>query len=92
MLTIKTYRYQISNYNHAFYEKNILERTIQYIKDKTESFGDHYPSGLKNCKLNHSKNWLNLFIYNHKKELENTEADRSENHKDLYFYDEYFKE
>ena len=41
----------IFNHNHASYEKSILERTIQYIKDKTESFDDYYPYGLKTANL-----------------------------------------
>ena len=59
----------LEHHNHSPYEKSIIVRTIQYIKDRTESFED-YPCKLKNCKLKHVKNWLNLFIYYHNKELE----------------------
>ncbi len=27
---------------HSSYEKSITERTMQYIKDRTESFDDHF--------------------------------------------------
>jgi putative transposase len=43
---------------------------MQYIKDRTlESFDDYFPCRLENCKLKHVKNWLNLFIDYHNKEL-----------------------
>ena len=51
------------------YEKSLIERTIQYIKDRTESFDDYFPCKLKNCKLKHVRNWLNLFIHYHNHEL-----------------------
>ena len=60
----------LEHHNHSPYEKSIIERTIQYIKDRTESFDDYFPCKLKNCKLKHVQNWLNLFIYYHNKELE----------------------
>jgi putative transposase len=28
---------------HSSYEKSIMERTIQYIKDRTECFDDYFP-------------------------------------------------
>jgi hypothetical protein len=42
---------------------------MQYIKDRTESFDDYFPCRLKNCKLKQVKNWLNLFVDYHNKEL-----------------------
>ena len=60
----------LEHHNHSSYEKSIIERTMQYIKDRTESFDDYFPCRLKNCNLKHVKNWLNLFIYYHNKELE----------------------
>jgi putative transposase len=53
---------------HSIYEKNIIERTIQYIKDRTECFDYYFPCRKEmNCKLEHAKNWLNLFTNMHKK-------------------------
>ena len=43
-------------------EKSLIERTMQYIKDRTESFDDYFPCRKENCKLKHVKNWLNLFV------------------------------
>ena len=54
---------------HSPYEKSLIERTMQYIKDRTESFDDYFPCRLKNCKLKYVLNWLNLFIEYHNKEL-----------------------
>jgi len=50
---------------HSAYEKSIIiERTIQYIKDRTEMFVDDYyfPCRKDNCKLMHVTNWLKLFV------------------------------
>ncbi|HXT83647.1 MAG TPA: hypothetical protein VN704_04860 [Verrucomicrobiae bacterium] len=48
---------------HSAYEKSIIERTIQYIKDRTENFDDYFPCRMKNCKLKHVTNWLKLFAH-----------------------------
>jgi putative transposase len=43
--------------------KHLIERTMQYIKDRTEGFDDYFPCRKKNCKLKHVQQWLNLFAY-----------------------------
>jgi putative transposase len=51
-------------------EKSLIERTMQYIKDRTESFDDYFPCRrIKNCKLKHVQNWLNQFAYQHNKKI-----------------------
>ncbi len=51
---------------HSYFEKSIIERTMQYIKDRIENFDDYFPCRKKNkCKLKHVKQWLNLFIDQH---------------------------
>jgi putative transposase len=55
---------------HSPFGKSIIERTIQYIKDKTECFDDYFPCRTKNCKLEHIKNWLRLFTDYHNSELD----------------------
>ena len=55
----------LENHIHSSYEKSIIERTIQYIKGRTESFDDYFPCRKNNCKLEHVKRWLNLFIDAH---------------------------
>jgi putative transposase len=52
---------RLHHHIHSSYEKSIIERTIQYIKDRTECFDDYFPCRKKNCKLLHVWNWLNLF-------------------------------
>jgi putative transposase len=42
--------------------KNIMERFIQHIKDRTECFDDHFPCRKDNCDKQHVWNWLKLFI------------------------------
>jgi len=44
-----------------------MERTIQYIKDRTENSDDYYPCKKKpDCNLNHAYRWFMLFklLYN----------------------------
>ena len=53
---------KLKHHTHSSYEKSIIERTIQYIKDRTESFDDYLPCQKDNCKLQHIKNWFNLFV------------------------------
>jgi putative transposase len=41
---------------HSNIEKNLIERVMQYFKDRTESFDDYYPCVMKkknenNCEL-----------------------------------------
>jgi putative transposase len=52
---------------HSSYEKSIVvERTIEYLKDRTEAFDDYYPctkTGL--CNLQHVYQWLILIVFMH---------------------------
>ena len=49
---------------HSSLEKSLIERVMQYFKDRTESFDDYYPCNNKqNCDLLHVYNWIKLFIY-----------------------------
>ncbi len=59
----------LSHHLHSSYEKSIIERTMQYIKDRTESFDDYFPFRKNKCKLNHIKQWLSMFIDQHNKEI-----------------------
>jgi putative transposase len=60
---------KLEHHLHSPFEKSTIERTIQYIKDRTENFDDYFPCRLKNCKLKHVMNWLNLFVGHHNSEL-----------------------
>lgn len=42
--------------------KNIMERFIQHIKDRTECFDDHFPCRKPDCDMQHIRNWLKLFV------------------------------
>lgn len=52
---------------HSSYEKSIVvERTIEYLKDRTEAFDDYYPctkTGLYN--LQHVYKWVILIVFMH---------------------------
>jgi transposase-like protein len=58
----------LEHHIHSSFEKSLIERTMQYIKDRTENF-DYFPCRLKNCKLKHVQNWLRLFADYHNKEI-----------------------
>jgi putative transposase len=51
---------------HQIYDselKNLMERFVQQIKDRTtECFDDHFPCRKYNCNKQHVWNWLKLFI------------------------------
>ena len=34
---------KLNHHIHSSYEKSIIERTMQYIKDRTEGFDDYFP-------------------------------------------------
>jgi putative transposase len=42
--------------------KNMMERFIQHIKDRTECFDDHFPCRKPDCDRQHIWNWLKLFV------------------------------
>ena len=49
---------------HSTLEKSLIERVMQYFKDRTECFDDYYPCTKNNdCDLEHVYNWIRLFIY-----------------------------
>ena len=53
---------------HSSFEKSIIERAMEYVKDRTENFDDYYPCRKKlNCDLNHIYHWFTLFIFLHNK-------------------------
>ena len=60
---------ELKHHIHSPLEKSPIERTMQYIKDRTECFDDHFPCRVKNCRLEHAKNWLRLFAGHHNSEL-----------------------
>ncbi len=63
---------KLDHHIHSTLEKSIIERTIQYIKDRTESFDNYFPCRKEHCNLFHIKNWMNLFVDMHNKEVINT--------------------
>ena len=60
---------KLNHHIHSSYEKSIIERTIQNIKDRTENFDDYFPYKKNKCRLNHVKQWFRLFIDQHNKEI-----------------------
>ena len=60
---------KLRHHIHYSFEKNIIERTIQYIKYRIENLDDYFPCRKKNCNLKHVKQWLNLFAYYYNREI-----------------------
>ena len=60
---------------HSHLEKSLIERVMQYFKDRTESFDDYYPcinNKKRNCNLQHVYNWIKLFVYLYNTKIRNT--------------------
>ena len=55
----------LKHHLHSSWEKSLIERTMQYIKDRTETFDDYFPCTKANCKLKHIKQWIRVFAYHH---------------------------
>ena len=48
---------------HSPLEKSLIERMMQYFKDRTECFDDYYPCWQKcECTLFHVYNWIQFFV------------------------------
>jgi putative transposase len=60
---------ELDHHIHSSKKKSLIERTMQYIKDRTECFDDYFPCRKENCKLKHVRNWLNLFIDYHNRKV-----------------------
>jgi putative transposase len=44
----------------------MIERMMQYFKDRTESLDDYYPcikNKKRNCIVEHAYYWIKLFVY-----------------------------
>ena len=53
----------VKHYIHTPLEKSLIERVMQYFKDRTESFDDYYPCKKDDdCNINHVYNWIELFV------------------------------
>ncbi len=50
---------------HSPFEKSIIERMMEYVKDRTECFDDYYPCTRQECSLSHVYRWLGLFVSMH---------------------------
>ena len=64
----------MNHHIHSAIEKNINERTMQYIKYRKECFNDYFSCRKKKCKLKHVINCLNLLIECHNKEIEQVDS------------------
>ena len=56
---------KMDHHIHSSLEKSLIERKMQYIKDRTEIFDDYFPCRKQNCKLEHIIQWIKVFAYHH---------------------------
>jgi len=47
---------------HSTHWKNLMERVVEYFKDRIEGFDDYYPCTREGCELSHVHSWLRLFV------------------------------
>lgn len=47
---------KMDHYINAPLKKSLIERTMQYIKDRIETLNDYFPCRTKNVKLKHVRN------------------------------------
>ena len=76
---------KLKHHFHSSLEKSLIKRTIQHIKDRTECFDDYFPCSKEKCKLNHVKNWLNLFVKIHNKEVLNAQVNSAWHYIESHF-------
>jgi len=63
---------ELKHYLHSPLEKCLIERVMQYFKDRTENFNGYYLCNNKqNCDLQHVYNWIKLFIYLYNAKIRN---------------------
>jgi putative transposase len=56
----------VEHHFHSSYQKSIIERTIHYMKDRTECFDGYFPCKKDNdFRLKRVMNWLGLFVTMH---------------------------
>ena len=56
---------------HSSFEKGIIERTIEYFKDRTEHFDNYYPCKSKVYHhMVHVYNWMSLFVFMHNSDIQ----------------------
>jgi putative transposase len=48
---------------HSSYERSIIKRVVQSLKDRTEGFDDYYPCMKEECQLEHVYKWAGLFVF-----------------------------
>ena len=60
---------------HSPLDKSLIEREVQYFKDRKEYFDDYYPCIKKNngikCDLQYVYNWMKLFVYLYNSKVRN---------------------
>ena len=58
---------------HSPLEKSLVERVMQYFKDRTECFDDYYPcTKNNNCDRKHVYNWIKMFICLYNERIRNS--------------------
>jgi putative transposase len=52
----------LRHYLHSPLEKSLVERVMQYFKDRTKCFDDYYSCSKMDFDNGHVYNWIELFV------------------------------
>ena len=53
---------RLKHYLHSPFQKSLMERVNQYLKDRIENFDDYYPCMQDECNLFHVYKWIQFFV------------------------------
>jgi putative transposase len=53
---------ELRHYLHSPLEKSLVERVMQYFKDRTKCFDDYYSCSKMDFDNGHVYNWIELFV------------------------------
>jgi len=54
---------RLKQYLHSPFQKSLMERVNQFLKDRIESFNEYYPCIKEECNLFHVYNWIQFFVF-----------------------------
>src|SRR5215212_1821411 len=60
---------KLEHHINSSYEKSIIERAMQYIRDRTECFDDYFSMQKKRNITKAYTNWFRLFVYHYNREV-----------------------
>ncbi len=65
----------LKHHLYSFFQKSLMERVNQYLKDRIESFDDYYPCRREECNLFHVYNWIQFYVSMYNDNIANNKHD-----------------